>query len=127
MADLATLRAGTGTPICAGQSEWTVAGAKRLIEAVSIDICNLHPGYCGSVTPWLEVARFAASRGIGMANTGEPQLSTHLIPAMALGTCVEIYHPDRDPVFPAHCPAAATVKDGRIALGEAPGWGILPG
>jgi D-galactarolactone cycloisomerase len=51
VADLATLRAGTDVPICAGQSEWSVAGAKRLIEAGAIDICNLHPGYSGGVTP----------------------------------------------------------------------------
>lgn len=124
--DLARLRARTKVAICAGQSEWTAAGAKRLIDAGAIDICNIHPGYCGGVTPWLEVADYAAKQNVRMANTGEPQLSAHLIPATENPTCVEVYHPDRDPVFPALCPIADTIDNGTIATPDLPGWGIVP-
>ena len=123
--DLATLHAECDVPICAGQSEWTVAGAKRLIDAKAIDICNIHPGYAGGVTPWLAVAQYAATHGVSMANTGEPQLSAQLIPGLPHGTCVEIYHPDRDPLFPAHCPIAAAIEGGRIGTSRASGWGIM--
>jgi len=95
------------------------------MAADAIDICNIHPGYCGGVTPWLDAARLAEERGLLMANTGEPQLSAQLIPALSHGTCVEIYHPDRDPVFSKHCPIASTIKNGRIGLAKVPGWGIV--
>jgi len=50
--DLAALRKQTDIPICAGQSEITVAGVARLIDAGAIDICNLHPGYADGT--WYE-------------------------------------------------------------------------
>ena len=69
----------TAIPICAGQSEVTVAGVARLIDAGAIDICNLHPGYAGGVTPWLKSANLARQNGLKVANTGEPQLSASLM------------------------------------------------
>jgi D-galactarolactone cycloisomerase len=70
--DLAALRKETEIPICAGQSEITVAGTARLIDAGAIDICNLHPGYTGGITPWLKSADLARRNGLSVANTGEP-------------------------------------------------------
>ena len=124
--DLAILKKETEIPICAGQSEVTVAGVARMIEAGAIDICSLHPGYVGGVTPWLKSAELARQNGLRVANTGEPQLSASLMLTCEHGMSVEIYHPDRDPVFPLHCPAFAERFDGQIRPVDLKGWGIVP-
>lgn len=124
--DLAALRKKTAIPICAGQSEITVAGVASLIDAGAIDICNLHPGYAGGVTPWLKSANLARQNGLKVANTGEPQLSASLMLACDHGMSVEIYHPDRDPIFPQHCPAFSARSDGHIKDSDMNGWGIVP-
>lgn len=126
IADLAALRKMTDIPICAGQSEVTVAGVASLIDAEAIDICNLHPGYAGGVTPWLESAELAHQNGLKVANTGEPQLSASLMLACGHGMSIEIYHPDRDPIFPKHCPAFDARTDGYIEDTCRTGWGIVP-
>lgn len=124
--DLAALRKQTDIPICAGQSENSVAGIARMIDAGAVDICNLHPGYAGGVTPWLKAADMARQNNLQVANTGEPQLSASLMLAMEHGRSIEIYHPDRDPVFPQHCPAFRARKNGIIADTGLYGWGIVP-
>jgi D-galactarolactone cycloisomerase len=124
--DLAALRKETEIPICAGQSEITVAGTARLIDAGAIDICNLHPGYTGGITPWLKSADLARRNGLSVANTGEPQLSASLMLACDHGMSVEIYHPDRDPIFPQHCPAFRARRNGCIEESTLTGWGIVP-
>lgn len=123
--DLATLRKRTSIPICAGQSENSVSGIARLIDADAVDICNLHPGYSGGITPWLEAAELARKAGLKVANTGEPQLSASLMLAMEHAMPVEIYHPDRDPLFPKYCPAFSARINGNIKAGNLPGWGIV--
>ena len=122
--DLAALREKTDIPICAGQSEITVAGVAMLIDAGAIDVCNLHPGYVGGITPWLISADLARKNGLKVANTGEPQLSASLMLACEHGMSVEIYHPDRDPVFPQYCPAFEDRKNGRIEENNLLGWGL---
>lgn len=124
--DLTALRKETNIPICAGQSENSVAGIARMINAGAVDICNLHPGYAGGITPWLKAAELARRNNLQVANTGEPQLSASLMLAIEHGMSVEIYHPDRDPVFPRHCPAFTERKNGCIDATELHGWGIVP-
>lgn len=124
--DLATLRRHTDIPVCAGQSETTVAGVTRLVDAGAIDICNLHPGYAGGITPWLRASELVRSHGLKVANTGEPQLSASLMLACEHGMSIEIYHPDRDPIFPTYCPAFHARDNGRIKETKLPGWGIVP-
>jgi len=124
--DLAVLREQTAIPICAGQSEITVAGVARLIDAGAIDICNLHPGYVGGITPWLASAELARQNRLKVANTGEPQLSASLMLACEHGMSVEIYHPDRDPILPQYCPAFNDRKNGRIEETKQIGWGLIP-
>ncbi len=124
--DLAFLRKQTDIPICAGQSEINVAGIARLIDAGAVDICNLHPGYAGGVTPWLAAAELARKNGLKVANTGEPQLSASLMLACEHGMSVEIYHPERDPCFPEYCPVFHARKNGCIGRSNLMGWGIVP-
>ncbi len=127
IADLAALRKQTEIPICAGQSENSVAGIARMIDAGAVDICNLHPGYAGGITPWLIAADLARKNQLQLANTGEPQLSASLMLAMEHGMSIEIYHPDRDPIFPQHCAAFNARDNGYIKETKLHGWGLLPG
>jgi D-galactarolactone cycloisomerase len=121
--DMAVLRRLRAVPLCAGQSELTKIGARRLMAAGAVDICNLHAGYIGGVTPWLDMAEEAAERGLWVAHTGEPQLSLQLMTAFEHGTPVEVYHPDRDPIFYQMVMPQSGIEDGVIRLPDQPGWG----
>jgi L-alanine-DL-glutamate epimerase-like enolase superfamily enzyme len=126
IADLSKFRKMTDIPVCAGQSEVTLAGVARLIDSEAIDICNLHPGYAGGITPWLRSADLARENGLRVANTGEPQLSASLMLACEHGMSLEMYHPSRDPLFPKFCPAYRERINGEIKPTNLNGWGILP-
>ena len=120
---LAQLRRHTNLPLCAGQSEWTLAGCRQLMAQGAIDICNFQPTYSGGVTPWLQMAGLAKAYGVQLANTGDPQISMHFMTAFAHSTLIELYHPDRDPVFYELVMPSEQIKNGTVSLSTRPGWG----
>ena len=62
--DMAAVRAATSLPICAGQSELTVEGARYLMTDKAIDICNYDPGYACGPTAWRKVYGLAQAFNI---------------------------------------------------------------
>ncbi len=122
--DMALLRAQTGLPICAGQSESTAEGCRDLMLDHAIDVCNLDASWGGGPTAWLRVAKMAACFGVQMAHHGEPVVGSHLIAAMNHGTYVETHHPERDPVFHGGVLNRGTIADGHYAMPTGAGWGI---
>jgi L-alanine-DL-glutamate epimerase-like enolase superfamily enzyme len=81
---MALLRAVTGFPIVAGQSECIAETCRDLMVAGAIDVCNLDAS--GGPTVWLRVARMAQCFGIEMAHHGEPVVGSHLLAAVENGT-----------------------------------------
>ena len=57
--DMALLRAMTGWPIVAGQSEITAEDCRDLMIDAAIDVCNLDASWGGGPSVWLRVARMA--------------------------------------------------------------------
>jgi D-galactarolactone cycloisomerase len=122
-AEMAKLKAERSIPICGAQSELSYEGAKALMDMNAIDYCNLHAGYVGGMTPWLKMAELASKQNVRVANTGEPQLSLQMMTAFAHGSPIEVYQPDRDPVFYHLVVRPEEIAGGRIKRPQAVGWG----
>ncbi len=122
--DLALLRAVTGMPIVAGQSEITAEDCRDLMVDRAIDVCNLDASWGGGPSVWLRVARMAQCFGVQMGHHGEPVLGAHLLAAVQNGTYMETHHPERDPIFHQMVQGRGDIVNGDYVLPQAPGWGL---
>ena len=122
--DMHTLRMRSPIPVTAGQSEWTVSGARDLITSGAIDVCNFDASWGGGPTAWLRVAAIAQAFGVQMGHHEEPQVAAHLLAGVPNGTYLECFHPDRDPIFWNLNANRGGPRGGAYALSEAPGLGL---
>jgi D-arabinonate dehydratase len=122
--DMAAARNLTGIPICAGQSEISRSGCRDLMMAGAIDVCNFDASWGGGPTEWRRVAALAACFEVEMAHHEEPQIAAHLLASQAHGTYLEMFHPDRDPLFYQLVANRSPLIDGRYAVPQGPGFGL---
>lgn len=122
--DLARLRRTVPVPICAGQSEISVAGCRELMAAGAIDICNYDPSWGGGPTAWRKVAAVAQAYGVGVLSHLEPQVGAMLAASVPNGVGVEVMQPNRDPLYHALVANRPAIADGRLRLPDGPGWGL---
>jgi D-arabinonate dehydratase len=113
-----------GLPIAAGQSEGSRAGCRDLMLEGAIDYCNFDASWGGGPTEWRRVAGMAASFGVTMAHHEEPQVSAHLLASILNSSCVEVFHPSRDPLFYVLVENRNAFVDGFYKVPEGPGWGL---
>jgi L-alanine-DL-glutamate epimerase-like enolase superfamily enzyme len=122
---MARVRATTGIPITAGQSEITSHGVRRLLDAGAVDIVNYDASEGGGVTDWRRAAALCAAAGVAMAHHEESQISQHLISAVPHGTCIECFaDPERDPVWQSMWLNRPPIKDGMMPVASGPGFGL---
>jgi L-alanine-DL-glutamate epimerase-like enolase superfamily enzyme len=112
-----------GVAVCAGQSEFSAGGCRDLMVEGAIDFCNFDASWSGGPTEWRRVAAMATAFDVQMAHHEEPQVASHLLSSVPNGTYVEIFHPDRDPIWWNLVANRPEILDGRIVLSEAPGLG----
>jgi D-galactarolactone cycloisomerase len=112
-----------GVRICAGQSEFSATGCLDLINAGAIDFCNFDSSWSGGATEWRRVAALAGMVDVGMAHHEEPQMSAHLLASIPHGTFVEVFDPDRDPIWWNLVTNRPPFEQGRMRLGDRPGLG----
>ena len=117
------VRYGGSVAVCAGQSEFSAAGCRDLMEAGSIDFCNFDSSWSGGPTEWRKVAAMATVYDVKMAHHEEAQVSAHLLASIPHGTYVEYFHPDRDPIWHNLLANRPALKDGHIQLNDNPGLG----
>jgi len=117
------VRHGAGIRVCAGQSEFSAAGCRDLMEAGAIDVCNFDASWSGGPTEWRRVAATALSYDVAMGHHEEPQVASHLLCSIPHGTFVECFHPDRDPIWWNLVANRPPLVDGKITLSDAPGLG----
>ena len=120
MRDVRTM---AGIPICAGQSEFSAAGCRDLMVEGAIDFCNFDASWSGGPTEWRRVAGMALTFDVAMAHHEEPQVSSHLLASIPHGTFIEVFHPDRDPVFWNLLANRPPLVDGKLTLPDRPGLG----
>jgi D-galactarolactone cycloisomerase len=117
------VRLGAGVRVCAGQSEFSAAGCRDLMEAGAIDVCNFDSSWSGGPTEWRRVAAMALSYDVAMAHHEEPHVAAHLLCSVPHGTFVECFHPDRDPIWWNLIANRPPLEGGRLTLSHQPGLG----
>lgn len=117
------VRMAGGTPVCAGQSEFSAGGCRDLFEAGSVDFCNFDASWSGGPTEWRRVASMASAYDVRMAHHEEPQVAAHLLASISHGTYLEHFHPLRDPIWHNMVANRPTLRDGHIQLPRGPGLG----
>ena len=117
------VRLASGVAVCAGQSEFSAAGCRDLMETGSIDFCNFDASWSGGPTEWRRVASMATSYDVRMAHHEEPQVAAHLLASIPHGTFLEYFHPQRDPIWHGLIANQPVLKDGYVTLPTRPGLG----
>jgi D-galactarolactone cycloisomerase len=117
------VRYAAGVRVCAGQSEYSAAGCRDLMAAGAIDVCNFDASWSGGPTEWRRAAAIAHTFDVTMGHHEEPQVASHLLASIPHGSCVECFHPDRDPIWWGLIANRPPLRDGMIELSDAPGLG----
>jgi L-alanine-DL-glutamate epimerase-like enolase superfamily enzyme len=112
-----------GVSVCAGQSEFSAGGCRDLLVEGAIDVCNFDASWSGGPTEWRRVAAMAQAFDCEMAHHEEPQVASHLLASIPHGTYLEVFHPDRDPIWWNLVANRPPLQDGWIELSDAPGLG----
>jgi D-galactarolactone cycloisomerase len=120
---LATVRMRGGIPVCAGQSEFSAAGCRDLMNAEAIDVCNFDASWSGGPTEWRRAAAIALTYDVEMGHHEEPHVAAHLLASQPHGTYAECFHPDRDPLWWNLIANRPEAVDGWIELSDRPGLG----
>ena len=110
-------------PVCAGQTEFSAAGCRDLMETGSIDFCNFDSSWSGGPTEWRRVAAMATTFDVRMAHHEEPHVAAHLLASIPHGTFLEYFHPQRDPIWHNLIANGPKLSGGTITLTDAPGLG----
>jgi L-alanine-DL-glutamate epimerase-like enolase superfamily enzyme len=109
--------------VCAGQSEFSAGGCRDLMVDGAIDFCNFDSSWSGGPTEWRRVAAAAVGFDVSMAHHEEPQVAAHLLASIPHGTFLEVFEPDRDPIWWNLVSNRPSIVDGLIALPDRPGFG----
>ncbi len=117
------MRANGKVEIGAGQSETSPQRAAKLIMDGAVDVVNFDASWGGGVTGWRKVAGIAELSGVRVAHHSEPQLGMHLLAGIRHRGYVEIYEPERDPVW-YQMVDAPPVVGGAIVAPYGPGLGL---
>jgi L-alanine-DL-glutamate epimerase-like enolase superfamily enzyme len=112
-----------GIPVCAGQSEFSAGGCRDLLVDGAIDVCNFDASWSGGPTEWRRVAGMALVFDCEMAHHEEPQVAAHLLASVPNGTYLEVFHPERDPIWWNLVANRPPLRDGWVELSDAPGLG----
>jgi D-galactarolactone cycloisomerase len=118
------VRKATGIPVAAGQSEISAGGCRDLMMSQSIDYCNFDASWGGGPTEWKRVAGMARCFDVCMAHHEEAQISAHLLGSISHGSFVELFHPDRDPIFYCLFENHPQVENGKYRIPDGDGWGL---
>jgi L-alanine-DL-glutamate epimerase-like enolase superfamily enzyme len=118
------VRAMTGVPVCAGQSESTLHGLRDLVVDGAIDVSNFDASWAGGPTIWRKAAGLCAAFGVAMGHHEEPQVSSHLLASVPDHAFTECFDEERDPFFWRLTDMSTRVADGAYRLPDRPGFGI---
>lgn len=121
--DMSQVRARGGIPVCAGQSEYSPGGCRDLMHAGAIDVCNFDSSWAGGPTNWRRNASVAHVYSVELAHHEEPHIAAHLLASQSNGTYLEVFHPDRDPIWWNLILNRPEIVDGRMKVPQGAGLG----
>jgi D-galactarolactone cycloisomerase len=114
-----------GVSVAAGQSEFTRQAVVKLITSGAIDVCNFDASWSGGPTEWRRVAGVAISLGVEMGHHEEAQIAAQMLASVPHGTYVEVFHPQRDPIFWNLIANREEAVDGMYKVPGGPGLGLV--
>ncbi len=120
----ADVRQALDMAVVAGENEFTIWGARELIEAGAADILNLDTVISGGITEYRKIAALASAFHIPVSPHGNPHMAIHLVASLPNALIMETYpgvQSRHNPVLPLY-----PVKDGYVEVPEKPGLGIDP-
>ena len=122
--DMREVRARGGIPVCAGQSEYSPAACRDLMDQGAIDVCNFDASWSGGYTNWRRMASLSQLYSVELAHHEEPQVAAHLLASQPNATFLEVFHPDRDPIWWNLIANRPELVDGRVTAptGAGLGW-----
>jgi len=127
VADYASVKAGAGVPIGAGDETTQPQQMRRLIEADALHVARIDATTLGGFGPAQELALQAAARGMRLSFHERPEVHQHLAFGLGLADHVEVFPTDR-PFDCAHMlirePAFGRIANGRLSPPTAPGTGL---
>jgi len=122
--DLATVASSTGVPVAAGEQEMHRWACARLVNHGRIRHMQFDCTRAGGITEWLEVATYAAIRGVGLAPHHDPQIHGHLLARYDDGMCESFPNAKRDPIWADFYDERPQISAGMLHLTDAPGLGV---
>jgi L-alanine-DL-glutamate epimerase-like enolase superfamily enzyme len=125
---LAEFRASTMIPVAIGESECTRFDFAALVAARAADILQPDPAFCGGITEAMRIAALASSFNLRLAPhlwAGAPCFfaGLHVLAAAPAGYIVE-FSLGANPMIHDLSRAPVEVRDGMIAVPDAPGLGL---
>jgi D-arabinonate dehydratase len=90
----------------------------------AIDYCNFDASWGGGPTEWRRVASLARCFSVTMAHHEEPQISAHLLASVSNSGYVEVFHPERDPLFYEIVSNRNPFENGKYRVPTGPGLGL---
>jgi D-galactarolactone cycloisomerase len=122
--DMRDVRKLGAIPVCAGQSEHSPEACRDLMERGAIDVCNFDASWSGGYTNWRHMAAAARLYSVELAHHEEPHVAAHLLASQPHGTYLEVFHPDRDPIWWRMIANRPQLEHGKMALptGGGLGW-----
>jgi len=121
--DMREVRARGGIPVCAGQSEYAPGACRDMFERGAVDVCNFDASWCGGYTNWARMAAASQLYSVELGHHEEPQVAIHLLASRSNGTYVEVFHPDRDPIWWKLIANRPPVVAGGVTVPRGPGLG----
>ena len=126
---MALVRATSGIPVAAGESEATRFDFRDLITAGAVDILQPDPAFCGGITETMRIAALASAHNLRFAPhlwAGAPCFfaGLHCCAASPASFTVE-YSSGANPMIHDLSQAPVAVHDGMIAVPDGPGLGLV--
>ncbi len=84
----------TGTPIAAGENEYTRYDFKELLQRKLLGVIQPDVTRVGGITEWMKIAHMAEAFGVPCAPHAVQEIHAHLVAAVPNATFVEYYAPD---------------------------------
>jgi D-arabinonate dehydratase len=123
--EMAIVRAITGVPISAGQSELSRYGCRDLMIQNAVDICNFDASWGGGPTEWRRVAALASCFDVKIMQHLEAHIGIAMCAGVTNGNCGEATLPWRDPFFYKLIANQRPFKGGMYEVSDLPGWGWI--
>ncbi|MFA7430267.1 MAG: enolase C-terminal domain-like protein [Rhodospirillaceae bacterium] len=117
-------RGPSGMSIAAGESVWSVADVRRILQVGAVDVVQADATRCGGITGFLQIAAICEAFQTPLSSHGAPSLHAHLCCATSRVLHAEYFH-DHARLEIALLDGAARVHGGRlVADSSSPGLGL---